>query len=64
MKKATIILLLWSVYATIAWAQYSRTFNGRIMSLQVVAGTRWTDMPIIELGSDEAIHIDFDDMTH
>lgn len=64
MKKAIIILLLWSVCTTIALAQYSRTFNGRIMSLQVVAGTRWTDMPIIELGSDEAIHIDFDDMTH
>ena len=45
-------------------AQHNMIFNNRIKSLQVVAGGRWLDMPIITLNSGEIINISFDDMTH
>jgi hypothetical protein len=45
-------------------AQRNMIFNNRIKTLQVVAGIRWLDMPIIALNSDEVINISFDDMTH
>lgn len=45
-------------------AQRNLIFNNRIKSLQVIAGTRWLDMPIITLNSEEKINISFDDMTH
>lgn len=45
-------------------AQRNLIFNNRIKSLQVMAGTRWLDMPIITLNSGEDINISFDDMTH
>ena len=35
-----------------------------IRSLQVVAGIRWQDMPIIRLNGNEPINIDFDEMSH
>lgn len=45
-------------------AQRHTIESGRIRSLQVVAGDRWTDMPIIELAGNEVVNFDFDDMTH
>ncbi|MCI6160013.1 MAG: DUF5103 domain-containing protein [Prevotellaceae bacterium] len=35
-----------------------------IATLQVVAGNRWLDMPVVWLNGPEAIHISFDDLTH
>ena len=43
-------------------AQRHVIYNQRITSLQVVAGQRWQEMPVAQLG--EPAHIDFDDMTH
>lgn len=43
-------------------AQRHVIYNQRIASLQVVAGQRWQEMPVAQLG--EPVHIDFDDMTH
>ena len=45
-------------------AQRHEVLSPQIRSLQVVAGDRWMDMPIIELGGDEVINISFDDLTH
>lgn len=45
-------------------AQQVRIFNDRIRTVQVVAGERWLDMPIIQLNGAEQINISFDDMTH
>ncbi len=55
---------LWvaGVIAMPAVAQRHVIYNQRIASLQVVAGQRWQEMPVAQLG--EPVHIDFDDMTH
>jgi hypothetical protein len=54
-------LILMNIHSA---AQRNMIFNNRIKTLQVVAGIRWLDMPIIALNSDEVINISFDDMTH
>ncbi len=58
----TLICLVLSIASSMA--QYQRTLSEDIRSLQVVAGDRWMDLPIIKLNGFEQIHIDFDDMTH
>jgi hypothetical protein len=45
-------------------AQRNEVYNNRIASLQVMAGNRWTDLPIVQLNGNEPICIDFDDLTH
>lgn len=45
-------------------AQRHVIFSDNIASLQVVAGIRWQEMPIIRLGGNEAINISFDEMSH
>ncbi len=52
-----------ALHAVPSMAQRHEIVNSRIMTLQVVAGTDWLGMPITQLGGN-AIHIDFDDMTH
>jgi len=59
-KIFTLVWLLASV--TVAVAQRHEIMSSRIGALQVMAGDRWTDMPVASLG--ETIHIDFDDLTH
>ena len=44
-------------------AQRNETYNQRIATLQVVAGTDWLSIPITTLGG-KSINIDFDDLTH
>ncbi len=45
-------------------AQRHIVFSDKIASLQVTAGTRWQDMPIIPLRGNEPLNISFDDMSH
>ena len=45
-------------------AQRHIIYSPDIASLQVVAGIRWMDMPIIRLGGPEVINIDFDELSH
>ncbi len=59
-----VFLLLFMVMATCLHAQRNEIFDPRIASLQVVAGSRWQSLPVVMLGSGEAIHIAFDDLTH
>lgn len=45
-------------------AQRNITYTDQIASLQVVAGTRWQEMPIIRLNGNEPINISFDWLSH
>ena len=42
----------------------SRTLSPQIRSLQVVANQDWLSPPVIRLGSDEVIHVAFDELSH
>ncbi len=45
-------------------AQRNIAYTDQIASLQVVAGTRWQDMPIIRLNGNEPVNISFDWLSH
>nr|MBP7472798.1 DUF5103 domain-containing protein [Prevotella sp.] len=45
-------------------AQRNEIFNENISSLQVVGGTKWTTIPIINLNGNEKINISFDELSH
>lgn len=45
-------------------AQRHILFSDDIASLQVVAGVRWQEMPIIRLNGNEVLNISFDDLSH
>lgn len=45
-------------------AQHQQILTDNIRSLQVVAGNRWCDLPVIGISSGEVVNISFDDMTH
>lgn len=47
-----------------ASAQRHEICSDHIQTLQVVAGDRWMDLPVIQLYGDEPVLISFDDMTH
>lgn len=57
-----IISLIWC--CVFLKAQRHIVFSDYVASLQVVAGDRWQEMPIIRLGGNEQVHISFDDLTH
>lgn len=62
MKK--IYLIIWGLLClSSAIAQRHEIYNSNIASLQVMAGSDWLSMPITQLGGN-AIHIDFDEMSH
>lgn len=60
--KALSIML--SFCTLTAGAQRNEIKSERIATLQVVAGDDWLSPPVITLGSEDAITISFDDMTH
>lgn len=45
-------------------AQRQQILVDNIRSLQVVAGNRWRDLPVIGISNGETVSISFDDMTH
>lgn len=61
-KQICLFLLL--IQTMVMSAQRNEVYNNRIASLQVIAGNRWTALPIVQLGGSEPICIDFDDLTH
>ena len=63
MKKLFLIItLMWCcVYLH---AQRHIVFSPDIASLQVVAGTRWQELPVIRLNGNEPINISFDELSH
>ncbi len=50
-------------YCTAVHAQRQEVTSPKIASLQVLAGSDWQSLPIAQLGGN-AIHIDFDEMSH
>lgn len=66
MKHIIIFILSW-IFHIPAFAQNHEIMDGNIRTLQVVAGNRWTDMPLIKLNgtrTNDVLNISFDDMTH
>lgn len=63
MNRRILLLSAWVLLGLPTLAQRHETYNQRIATLQVVAGTDWLNMPITQLGG-KPINIDFDDLTH
>ena len=61
--KKRIILFSCLAVMTSAHAQRNEIYNPNVASLQVMAGSDWTNLPITQLGGN-AIHIDFDELSH
>lgn len=59
-----VFMLCFLLSGVQAVAQRHEIYSPAIASLQVVAGTRWMDMPVVQLGGHEVINIGFDDLTH
>ena len=62
MRGYFLILSIWC--CAHIWAQRHIVFDNGIASLQVVAGVKWQEMPVITIDSFDRINIDFDDMSH
>lgn len=50
--------------AGLVCSQRHIVFSEDIASLQVVAGVRWQDMPVIKLHGNEPLNVSFDDLSH
>lgn len=59
-----ILLIFFVVFFSVAKAQRNEILDSQISSLQVVADDNWLSIPIIELGTNQRININFDDFTH
>lgn len=62
-----ILPFVGEVRGGLLFAQNHEILDGNIRTLQVVAGDRWTEMPLIKLNgsrTNDVLHISFDDMTH
>ncbi|MCF0203540.1 MAG: DUF5103 domain-containing protein [Bacteroidaceae bacterium] len=67
MKHNTLLSFLFALLPFVAQAQTVQILDSNIRTVQVVAGTRWTEMPVISLNSrdlQDILHISFDDMQH
>lgn len=65
MRKILFLLLLLNFNNS--YAQKNEIYDSGIETLQVVAGSNWMSLPIIQLGShgpNNVINISFDDLTH
>ena len=56
--------LCFSLGSQRAIAQRNELLSNEIATLQVTAGDRWRDLPIIRLNNGEVVNISFDDLTH
>lgn len=64
MKRYLFLLLLLTA-ASVAWPQRNVVYVSHIRSLQVTAGSDWTQtLPVIALSGGDRIQIAFDDMSH
>jgi CRISPR/Cas system-associated exonuclease Cas4 (RecB family) len=60
--KLTLTLLI-CLSTIFSYAKHT-VLSPNIKSLQVVANTKWTSMPIMTLGADDVLHIAFDELSH
>lgn len=63
MKKILLIITALCLCVSLQ-AQRHIIYSQDIASLQVVAGVRWQELPIIRLGGPEVINISFDELSH
>lgn len=45
------------------WAKH-RVWSPQVKTLQVVVNQNWTRLPVMTLGSDDVLHVDFDELSH
>ncbi len=41
-----------------------RVWSSQVKSLQVVVNQNWTRLPVMTLGSDDVLHVHFDELSH
>lgn len=58
------LLLLFVGFVLSAAAQRHEVLSDNIASLQVVVNDDWTSLPVITLGGDDVLHVDFDELSH
>jgi hypothetical protein len=58
----TITIMMWCCALT--WAQRHIVYSDDIRTLQVVAGVKWQELPVIKLNGAERINISFDELSH
>jgi hypothetical protein len=63
MTKRLALLSLFSLMAVLAFGRH-QIKSDNIKTLQVVVNSDWLSMPIMQLGSDDVLHIAFDEMSH
>lgn len=63
MKRLYTALLCLGLAWTGAYGR-STVYTDQVKTLQIVAGDDWLAQPVITLGSDEALHISFDELSH
>ena len=64
MKRLLLTIMTTICLCASIQAQRHIIYSPDIASLQVVAGIRWQELPIIRLGGREAINISFDELSH
>lgn len=65
--KSLFLSIISLLFCVNIFAQNHQILDSDIHTLQVVAGDRWTEMPVIRLGgnrTNDVLNISFDDMTH
>lgn len=63
LKKGAMLLFVAHTACLGTFAQHHVVYSPNVASLQVVGGSNWQAMPIVELNG-EPIHISFDEMSH
>lgn len=63
LKKGAMLLFVAHTACQGTFAQHHVVYSPSVVSLQVVGGSNWQTMPIVELNG-EPIHISFDEMSH
>lgn len=64
MKRLFTLTVGWACAGVLAFGQQHEVLGPRIASLQVVAGDRWMELPVVTLGQQTPVVISFDDLTH
>lgn len=64
MRKRWVIFILALCFGCSIKAQRHEIVSDKIASLQVVANNNWTELPLIELGSQDVLDVEFDHLSH
>lgn len=64
MKQVSLVFLLLLGVVMSTSAQCHELLDENVASLQVVANDDWTSLPVVSLGSDDVLHVDFDELSH